>query len=94
MIINNAYSIVPAVNLVSNIGVSGHHNKGKKPSKNNNLSTPKTDEFAIETYIEEVEPSLYDEYHFHHHYWLRRVTQTKKIKRKLKKIITKLFIKT
>tara|TARA_Y100001970_G_C14097091_1_gene783308 strand:- start:310 stop:1233 length:924 start_codon:yes stop_codon:yes gene_type:complete len=86
MIINKAYCVVPNTNLVSNIGSSGFHNKNTKDFKSFNLPTPKGNKFIINKYLESIEPSRYDVYHFQHHYWLRRTTLLKKIKRKLNKI--------
>lgn len=54
MLMNNAMSIYPRENLITNIGVSGEHKKGRKPTIWNTPST------FVESYYKIVnEPKLY-----------------------------------
>lgn len=87
MIASSTYAIIPSINLVSNIGVSGQHNKNIKPSKNHNLPIPTFSEFKFDKLLSEIEPTTYDDYHFQHHYWLRRVSLPSRVFNKILRIL-------
>ena len=86
IIYQDGLTIVPRKNLVSNIGVEGAH-----ASKQHSFHHRKVDHnFKIKNHPEVVQQDLnYDLYHFENH-WKKMLNTSivKKLKRKIKKIIT------
>ncbi len=80
---NNALSIVPSTNLVSNIGYIGSHSNKKLWFHD----LPVDNYYSIKSHPDFILPDVnYDTYHFKHH-WNRKRSIIKRILKKLVRII-------
>ena len=86
---NNAISIVPSRNLVSNIGYVGTHSKSKGYYNNRAVD----ENFSIRSHPDFILCDVnYDDYHFKHH-WNRKTPIFKRIIRKIKRMWNNYFSK-